>query len=85
VEVETKESYRASLRLIRLGLLAGPSSGFAFSGLVRFLETCRKDPAKWQGLRNEAGEIVATFVCGDTPHLYIDKYSTLLDAADFAC
>jgi hypothetical protein len=27
---------------------------------------------------------VASFICGDTPHLYIDKYSTLLDAADFA-
>jgi cysteine synthase A len=84
VEVATKESYRASLQLIRVGFLAGPSSGFALTGLVRFLETCRKDPARWEGLRNEAGDIVATFVCGDTPHLYVDKYSTILDSADFA-
>ena len=84
VEVETKESYRASLKLIRSGLLAGPSSGFALVGLIRFLETCRQDPARWASLRNEAGGIVASFICGDTPHLYIDKYSTLLDAADFA-
>jgi cysteine synthase len=84
VEVETKESYRASLRLIRSGLLAGPSSGFAMVGLLRFLETCRQDPARWASLRNDAGEIVATFLCGDTPHLYVDKYTTLLDTADFA-
>ena len=84
VEVETKESYRASLKLIRSGLLAGPSSGFAMVGLIRFLETCRQDPATWESLRNESGEIVATFLCGDTPHLYVDKYTTILDTADFA-
>ena len=84
VEVETKESYRASLRLIRAGLLAGPSSGFALMGLIRFLESCRQDPDRWAGLRNSSGDIVASFICGDTPHLYIDKYSTILDAADFA-
>jgi cysteine synthase A len=84
VEGETKESYRESLRLIRAGLLAGPSSGFALAGLLRFLQACRQDPARWAGLRNRDGAIVAAFVCGDTPHLYIDKYSTILDAADFA-
>jgi cysteine synthase len=84
VDVETKESYRASLKLIRMGLLAGPSSGFALVGLIRFLESCRQDPARWESLRNESGDIVASFICGDTPHLYIDKYSTILDAADFA-
>ncbi len=84
VEVETKESYRASLKLIRQGLLGGPSSGVALVGLVRFLESCRQDPARWESLRNESGDIVASFICGDTPHLYIDKYSTILDAADFA-
>ncbi len=84
VEVETKESYRASLKLIRSGLLAGPSSGVGLVGLIRFLEKCRMDPDKWSSLRNAAGDIVASFICGDTPHLYIDKYSTILDAADFA-
>lgn len=84
VDVETKESYRTSLRLIRAGLLAGPSSGFALAGLLRFLEACRKEPARWESLRNASGDIVAAFICGDTPHLYVDKYSTILDAEDFA-
>jgi cysteine synthase len=84
VEVAAKDSYRASLKLIRNGLLAGPSSGFALTGLLRFLEAAREDPARWRALHNEAGDLVATFLCGDTPHLYIDKYSTILDAEDFA-
>jgi len=84
VEVATRESYKASLDLIRSGLLAGPSSGFALAGLLRFLEGCRRDSARWQELRNASGDIVATFVCGDTPHLYVDKYTTILDAEDFA-
>ena len=83
VEVATKESYRASLGLIRSGLLAGPSSGFALTGLLRFLDTCRQDPARWEALRNADGEIVAAFLCGDTPHLYVDKYTTILDPEAF--
>ncbi len=84
VEVETTKSNPASVNLLRAGLLAGPSSGFALVGLIRFLETCRKDPTRWENLRNESGDIVASFICGDTPHLYVDKYSTILDTADFA-
>jgi hypothetical protein len=29
------------------------------------------------------GEVLAIFVCCDTPFPYLDKYSTILDAADF--
>ena len=84
VEVTTKDSFRASLKLIRHGLLAGPSSGLALAGLLDFLAQRRQDPEAWAALRNPAGDIVAAFVCGDTPHLYVDKYSTHLDPADFA-
>ena len=34
VAAETNESYRKSLELCRAGLLGGPSSGFAFAGLL---------------------------------------------------
>ena len=84
VDVTTKDSFRASLKLIRHGLLAGPSSGLALAGLLDFLAQRRQDPEAWAALRNPAGDIVAAFVCGDTPHLYVDKYSTHLDPADFA-
>jgi cysteine synthase len=79
VPAATKESYKKSLDLCRLGLLAGPSSGFALAGLLRFLEQEKDlDP-----FRNDDGEVLATFVCCDTPFPYLDKYSTILDPADF--
>ena len=34
-------------------------------------------------LRNDAGEVVATFVCPDTTLPYPDKYSTHLEPSDF--
>jgi cysteine synthase len=82
VEVSTKESFKHSLELLRAGLMAGPSSGFALVGLLKFLESARAT-SKLDALRNTDGEVLATFVCCDTPLPYLDKYSTHLDAADF--
>lgn len=79
VTAATKESYKMSLDLCRAGLLAGPSSGLALAGLLRFL--CQHH--ELDSLRNTDGEVVAAFVCGDTPFPYLDKYSTILDPADF--
>ena len=79
VGASTKESFKKSLDLCRAGLVAGPSSGFAYAGLLRFL-TEQRD---LNGLRNKKGEVVATFICPDTPFPYLDKYSTILDPSDF--
>jgi cysteine synthase len=80
VEVGTKESFKHSLQLCRAGLMAGPSSGFALAALHRFFQTRKAD---LDLLRNSDGEVIATFVCGDTPFPYLDKYSTHLDPSDF--
>jgi cysteine synthase A len=82
VEAGTKESFRYSLRMCRAGFMAGPSSGFALAGLLRYLERA-KNEAGFDGLRNKDGEVYAVFICGDTPLPYLDKYSTHLDATDF--
>ena len=82
VEIGTKESYKKSLLLCRLGLMAGPSSGFALAGLLKFLEE-QKNRAGLEKLRNKDGDVVAVFICPDTPFPYLDKYSTHLDASDF--
>jgi cysteine synthase len=82
VEVGTKESFKRSVALCQNGLMAGPSSGFALAGLFRFLRASLEDRAV-DRIRNEDGEVIATFVCGDTPLPYLDKYSTHLDPADF--
>lgn len=79
VGVTTVESYKKSLDLCRAGLLAGPSSGFALAGLLHYLGAQQN----LGDLRNADGEIVAAFICCDTPFPYLDKYSTILDPADF--
>ncbi|HXX13339.1 MAG TPA: pyridoxal-phosphate dependent enzyme [Candidatus Eremiobacteraceae bacterium] len=79
VGVSTKESFRKSLALCRAGLMAGPSSGFALAGLLKFIE----QHADLDQLRNRDGQILACFVCPDSPFPYLDKYSTILDPPDF--
>lgn len=81
VEVETRESFKKSLELCRCGLMGGPSSGFALTGLLRFLR--EREAAALDALRNDDGEVVAAFICADTPLPYLDKYSTHLDPSDF--
>jgi cysteine synthase len=82
MEVDTKSSFKYSLQLCRTGLMAGPSSGFALAGLLRYLEIQSRNSA-FQRLRNSDGEVCAAFICADTPLPYLDKYSTHLDPADF--
>lgn len=82
IEAETKESFKQSVGLCHSGLMAGPSSGFALAGLMRFLQS-RVDDGGLDSLRNADGEVLATFICGDTPLPYLDKYSTHLDPSDF--
>jgi cysteine synthase len=82
IEVDTKASFKRSLHLCRTGLMAGPSSGFALAGLLRFLEI-QSQNSGFDRFRNSHGEVCATFICADTPLPYLDKYSTHLDPADF--
>lgn len=82
VEVGTRESFKKSLELCRSGIMAGPSSGFALAGLIRFLEA-RRAGGELDALRNDDSEVLAAFVCADTPLPYLDKYSTHLDPSDF--
>jgi cysteine synthase len=82
LEVKARESFKESLELCRSGIVAGPSSGFALAGLLHYFESCQSEP-ELDKLRNEDGEVVAAFVCGDTPLPYLDKYSTYLEAFEF--
>ncbi|MDO8486473.1 MAG: pyridoxal-phosphate dependent enzyme [Candidatus Staskawiczbacteria bacterium] len=84
IEVKTKESYKKSLELCRVGLIAGPSSGFVLAGLIKFLKSqCTQRNNKLDNFRNKNNEVVAVFICADTPFPYLDKYSTILDPSDF--
>ena len=78
VEVSTKEAYEASLRMIRQGLLVGPSSGFAFAGLLRHLKRMA-DLGELDILRGKH----VVFICPDSPLPYVDEYEKVLDTEYF--
>ena len=78
VEVSEKESYEASLQMIRQGLLVGPSAGFAFAGLLRHL----KRMAAIGELDTLRGKHVV-FVCPDSPLPYVGEYEKVLGAHFF--
>ncbi len=81
-DVGTKESFEKSLELCRGGIVAGPSAGFALQGLLQFLSK-QKEQDKLDSMKNEDGEVVAVFICPDSPFPYIDEYFEYLDASHF--
>ncbi len=81
-EIGTKESFEESLKLCRAGLMVGPSSGFALAGLFSFLSK-QKSADKLARLKNRNGEIIAVFVCPDSPLPYLNEYFEYLDESSF--
>ncbi|HVM91066.1 MAG TPA: pyridoxal-phosphate dependent enzyme [Verrucomicrobiae bacterium] len=81
VEIGTLPSYERSLELCRAGILAGPSSGFALAGLLAFLE--KAEPQELDRYRNENGDVLAVFLCPDSPFPYIQEYFEFLPEERF--
>lgn len=77
-EVSEKEAYSASLSLIRVGLLVGPSAGFAFAGVLRHLKRLEK----MNEIESLRGKHVV-FVCPDTPFPYISDYEKIVGSKHF--
>jgi len=81
-KVETAPSYRASMALSRNGIVVGPSAGFAYTGLLNFLER-HKTCGTLDRLRSNGRNIVCVFICPDTPIPYLDEYFKYLQPSDF--
>lgn len=81
-EVNTVDSFKMSLDLIRQGLVVGPSSGFALAGLLQYLSQ-KKRENKLDNLRNENGIINSVFICCDSPFSYLEEYFRYLDSSNF--
>lgn len=82
VEVDAHESYDLSLRLCRYGILAGPSGGFAYAGLLHYLVNMQQS-GQLDGLQNKDGKIFAVFIVPDAPWMYIHDYFENLDQSYF--
>jgi rhodanese-related sulfurtransferase len=78
----TAESFQKSMELYRAGLAAGPSSGMALAGLLKYLRRAKAKNAL-DGLRNKKGEINCVFLGCDTPFLYLDEYFKYLPRSHF--
>lgn len=78
VEVGAKEAYEASLKMIRHGLLVGPSAGFALAGLLRHLKRMA-DLGELDALRGKH----AVFICPDSPLPYVTEYEKVLSEEYF--
>lgn len=79
-EADTFSSYKYSLQLTRLGILAGPSSGLNLAGLIKYL-TANID--QLDNYRNKDGIINCVFICCDTPLAYVDEYFRYLEPTEF--
>lgn len=80
--VGTKDAFLASLSLIRVGILGGPSSGFALAGLLAELERMDADGTLDTAIQKN-GELITVFICPDGPLPYVDEYFEYLDASHF--
>jgi cysteine synthase A len=79
---ESEVSYRLSMKMSRLGLLVGPTSGMALAGLLQHLDKVKAKGAL-DGLRNSDGDILCVFACPDGPLPYLDEYPKYVDASEF--
>jgi cysteine synthase/rhodanese-related sulfurtransferase len=81
-EVNPEDSLLISLKLCRVGLMAGPSSGFNLIGLYNWIGERIKDNTI-DNYRNKNNEIVCVFISPDGPLPYINTYLKKLDKSYF--
>lgn len=71
------------MQLCREGIIAGPSSGEALCGLIKYLERRRVSGELPDLSDAETGEISCVFICCDLPYQYLDGYFDRLKEAEF--
>lgn len=72
-ELPAKESFDASVKLLRRGILGGPSSGMNYAGLLRHLQNA-KATGRLQSMVQPNGELWCAFLCCDSPLPHVDEY-----------
>ncbi len=76
VELTAEEGFAASVKLLRRGIMGGPSSGMNYAGALKYLAQT-KAAGKLDALRNQ-GEIWLTFLCCDSPLPHVEDYYNTL-------
>jgi cysteine synthase len=73
IELTAKESFAASIKLLRRGILGGPSSGMNYAGAMHYLQGL-KSSGELQKRVAENGDIWCVFLCCDSPLPHVDEY-----------
>jgi len=72
-ELSAEESFAASVKLLRRGILGGPSSGMNYAGVLKYLQDA-KDSGHLQTLVDSRGEAWCVFLCCDSPLPHVEEY-----------
>ncbi|HEY9757362.1 MAG TPA: pyridoxal-phosphate dependent enzyme [Oculatellaceae cyanobacterium] len=81
-ELTAEESFSASIKLIRRGIMGGPSSGMNYAGLLKQL-ALEKETGRLAERLRESGELTMVFLCCDSPLPHIDEYYDALSESYF--
>lgn len=82
IPIDQESAYEKSLKLIREGLLVGPSTGMQLAMIEKMLKEMKENKTLGK-YRNKNGEVVITFIGGDTMYPYIDEYFSVLPTKHF--
>jgi cysteine synthase/cystathionine beta-lyase/cystathionine gamma-synthase len=74
VELTSKESFSASIKLLRRGILGGPSSGMNYAGLLHYLQQEKESGRLEESVKANGGEMWCVFLCCDSPLPHVDEY-----------
>jgi cysteine synthase len=73
VEISATESFASSIKLLRRGILGGPSSGMNYAGLLQYLQR-EKESGRLPELLKGKKDLWCVFMCCDSPLPHIDEY-----------
>ncbi|MFA6251121.1 MAG: pyridoxal-phosphate dependent enzyme [Candidatus Paceibacterota bacterium] len=77
IPVDQDSAYLESLKLIRTGLLVGPSTGMQLAMINKLIPILKKNKTL-NKYKNKKGEILVTFLACDTMFPYVDDYFSIL-------
>lgn len=73
MELTAEESFAASVKLLRRGIMGGPSSGMNYAGLLRYIDN-QKESGQLEQMLQGCGELTCVFLCCDSPLAHVDEY-----------
>jgi cysteine synthase len=82
IPITTKPAYALALKMIRLGLFVGPSTGMQLAGIYSYIKS-RKQAGNLDKLRNTTGTIDIVFLAGDTMYPYVEDFFKHLPPESF--